>query len=64
MRIEGVAYKINWRGFKRGTSFFVPCLNHTVAVDAIQRITRRHKFEVVTKVVIEESIRGVRVWRL
>lgn len=64
MRIEGVAYKINWRGFKRGTSFFVPCLNYPTAVETIQRITRRHKFEVVTKVVIEENIRGVRVWRL
>lgn len=64
MRIAGVAYEINWRAFKKGHSFFVPCLDCAEAKIEIQRITDRLGFDIVMKAVIENSVRGVRTWRV
>lgn len=64
MRIERVTYEINWRKFRRGASFFVPCLDTEAAIKEIKRITKRLKYDVLMKVVIEDNVRGVRTWRL
>ena len=64
MKIETVTYGINWKNFKRGHSFFVPCINPRMAKAEINRVTRRLGFNTVTKVVIEEGIQGLRVWRV
>lgn len=64
MRIEGITYQINWKGFKRGTSFFIPCLNAEAALKEIRRNTKRLKYNVVSKVVIEDNVRGIRTWKL
>ena len=64
MRIEGITYQINWRAFKRGTSFFIPCLNPEAALKEIRRNTKRLKYNVVSKVVIEDNVRGIRTWKL
>jgi hypothetical protein len=64
MRVEKVSYQIDWRKFKRGTSFFIPCLNPKESKQEILRTTNRLKIPVLTKVVIEEGIRGLRVWRV
>ena len=63
MIIETVSYKINWRNFKKGYSFFVPCIDVAKAREEISRVTKRLKMEVVTKVVVEEGVKGLRVWR-
>ena len=64
MLVENVSYQINWKAFKRGTSIFVPCLNSSSAVEEIMSTMRRVKVKVVTKVVIQDGVRGVRIWRL
>jgi hypothetical protein len=64
MLIEGVTYEINWRGFKKGTSVFFPCLDPDRAKAQLMVVTERLKVKVLTKVVIEENIRGLRVWRM
>jgi len=64
MRVEKVSYNINWRAFKRGTSFFIPCLDCRKAKKTILTTITRLKYKVVTKVVIEEGVRGLRVWRI
>lgn len=64
MRVEKVSYDVNWRNFKRGTSFFIPCLDPKSARDEIKTVTNRLKYKVLMKVVIEEGVRGLRVWRL
>jgi hypothetical protein len=64
MLVEKVSYNINWKAFKKGTSFFIPCLDCPKAKKEILGTTKRLKMEVLTKVVIEEGIRGLRVWRL
>jgi hypothetical protein len=64
MQVEKVSYQIDWRKFKRGTSFFIPCLNPKEAKQEIFRTTNRLKIPILTKVVIDEGIRGLRVWRV
>jgi len=63
MKIETVTYRINWAKFRLGYSFFVPCINHSEARKAVRAVCRRLKIEIVTKVTIEEGIKGLRVWR-
>lgn len=64
MKIEGVAYQVNWKQFKKGNSFFIPCLNCYTAIATVHKVTKRLKYTIVTKCVIELGIRGVRVWRV
>ncbi len=64
MRVEKVSYHINWKAFKRGTSFFIPCLRTKEAKKEIREVTRRLQYQTVIKVVIEEAVKGVRVWRI
>lgn len=64
MKIENVAYQINWSSFKKGYSFFIPCLDVKVSRKDIEKETKRLKYRVVTKAVIEDGVRGIRVWRV
>lgn len=64
MLVEKVSYQLNWKKFKKGTSFFIPCLDPRKAKKEILCTTDRLKIDVLTKVVIEEGIRGLRVWRI
>ena len=63
MVIETVSYKINWRKFKKGYSFFVPCIDVVAAREELDRVCRRLKMETVNKVVVQEGVKGLRVWR-
>jgi hypothetical protein len=64
MVVDGVPYEVNWRKFSVGASFFVPCIHADLAKEQVRARTKRLGFKVVTKVVIEEGIRGLRVWRI
>jgi len=64
MKIETVAFQINWKKFRRGYSFFVPCIDHETARQTLAVVTKRLKIKIVSKVVIEEGVKGLRVWRI
>jgi len=64
MKIETVSYQIDWSKFRRGRSLFFPCIDAVAARSAVARVTKRLKIDVVTKVVIEEGVKGLRVWRV
>ena len=64
MRIEGVFYSIDWKNFTIGSSFFIPCIRDKEARELIERKMKRLGFRVVIKLVIEDGIRGLRVWRV
>jgi hypothetical protein len=64
MLIENRSYNINWKAFKVGTSFFVPCLDGGKTKKVIQSVTKRLKVNVLMQIVIESGVRGVRVWRI
>lgn len=64
MQVEKVSYQINWKKFKRGYSFFIPCLDPKSARKEIKEVTDRLKYKILTKVVIEGGVKGLRIWRL
>ena len=64
MKIETIDYNINWARFRKGYSFFVPCIDHTAARKDLAIVAKRLKMEIVTKVVIVEGVKGLRVWRV
>jgi hypothetical protein len=64
MQIEGVTYLVNWRRFRRGTSLFFPCLDTKRAKPQLLAVTNRLKLKVLVKPVLEDGIRGLRVWRV
>lgn len=63
MQVEKVNYEVNWKAFKRGTSIFIPCLDPPRAKQEVSRVLRRLRIKAIMKVVIEENIRGLRIWR-
>jgi len=64
MRVEKVSYRVNWSAFKPGASIFVPCLDHKNALQEITKVLKRLKLKFVTRVVIEDGVKGVRIWRV
>jgi hypothetical protein len=64
MQIDGVDYAIDWENFTVGSSFFVPCLRDEEGRQRIERKMNRLGYKVLIKIVIEDEIRGLRVWRI
>jgi hypothetical protein len=64
MKIETVSFQIDWKKFRKGYSFFVPCIDHEAARQTLAVVTKRLKIKTISKVVVEEGIKGLRVWRV
>lgn len=64
MKIETVSYQIDWSKFRKGYSFFVPCNDHKAAREALHTVSKRLQMDILTKVVIVDGIKGLRVWRV
>ena len=64
MVLEKVEYDITWQDFKKGYSFFIPCLDRSKAKDKMLKVAKRAKVKIVTKAVIEDELMGLRVWRV
>jgi hypothetical protein len=63
MKIDGIIYTINWQEFTVGSSFFIPCLGVTAGKKLVEDKMKRLGFAVIVKIVIEDDIKGLRVWR-
>ena len=64
MQVEGVTYMVEWRKLQKGMSLFFPCLDHDRAKAQVMVVTNRLGINIVTKSVIEDGIRGLRLWRV
>ena len=64
MRVHGISFNVNWEEFGVGYSFFIPCLDPEHALEEVKKTTNRLGFGIQTRVVIEENIKGLRVWRV
>jgi len=64
MKIETVSYQINWKRFRKGTSFFVPCIDVEAARETLRVVTKRLKIKTISQCVVQEGIKGLRVWRV
>ena len=63
MKIDGVTYELNWREFRIGSSFFIPCVGTVAAKQLIETKMRRLEYAVIVKIVVENEVKGLRVWR-
>jgi len=63
MKIETVSYQLDWSKFRVGQSVFVPCIDHVTARRTLAAVTKRLKISTITKVVIVDGIKGLRIWR-
>jgi hypothetical protein len=64
MLTNGTDYQIDWPSFEPGTSIFLPAVDTKAALAAVDKESKRLEFEYVHKIVIEDGIQGIRVWRL
>jgi hypothetical protein len=61
---NGTDYQIDWPNFKPGSSIFIPAVDTESAIKAIKKEAQRLEFQFIHKIVVEDDIKGVRVWRL
>jgi hypothetical protein len=64
MLIHGLSFKVNWKNFVIGSSFFIPCLDTEEALAQVKRTTKRLGYKIKTQVVVEKGINGLRIWRI
>jgi hypothetical protein len=64
MLIHRLNFTVNWKNFVIGASFFIPCLDTDDALKQVKRTTNRLRYKIVSRVVIEKGIHGLRVWRI
>lgn len=64
MFTNGVDYQIDWPQFVPGSSIFIPAIDTESAIKAIEKESERLEFQCVHKVVVEDGVKGIRVWRL
>jgi len=64
IKIHGIPFKINWGKFLPYSSFFIPCLDTKNATATVRKVCVKKKYKVRIKTVVENKIRGIRVWRL
>ena len=64
MQLQTKTLEIEWTKFKPYSSFFIPCLNVKEMRRQVKKECKRMRFNVLIKVVTENRIRGIRVWRL
>ncbi len=64
MKIETVTYNIDWSKFRPGYSFFVPCIDHKAALAEVRLVAKRLNIDFVSKVIIDDGVKGLRIWRV
>lgn len=63
MRVEKVDYRVDWLKFKPGQSIFIPCVNCAAVRKQIRELLTRRKIYIFAKIVVEDSVQGLRIWR-
>ena len=63
MLVEKVEYRVDWLKFKPGQSIFIPCLNCRAVRKQVKDLLTRRKIHVFAKIVVEDSVQGLRIWR-
>ena len=64
MKVHGISFEIDWSKFKPGRTFFIPCLDLDAAKKEIEAVTKRLHYSVEMKGVVENGVKGLRVWRI
>ena len=64
MLIHGLDFRVNWKNFVVGSSFFIPCLDTDMALAQINRTVKRLGFTIKSQIVVEKGLTGLRIWRI
>ena len=64
MKVHGLSFEIDWSKFKPGRTFFIPCLDLETAKEEVGAVVKRLKYSVEMRGVIENGVKGLRVWRI
>jgi len=64
MKVHGISFEIDWAKFKPGRTFFIPCLDLEEAKREVKLVAKRLRYSVEMKGVVENGVKGLRVWRL
>jgi hypothetical protein len=64
MLIHRLNFRVNWKNFVVGASFFIPCLDTDDALKQVKKTTNRLRYKITSRVVIEKGIYGLRIWRI
>ena len=64
LELEQLEYDIDEAKFGPGRSFFLPCLAPAKARIQVARYMKRRATHVYIKIVIEDGVQGLRVWRM
>ena len=64
MKVHGISFEIDWSRFKPGRTFFIPCLDLETAKQQVAVVTKRLRYSVEMKGVVEKGVKGLRVWRI
>ena len=61
---DRVRIVVNWDNMKPNTSVFIPCINTEKAIEQLNKIIKKKKWEAKIHVRIEDAKLGVRIWRV
>lgn len=64
MKVHGINFEIDWSKFKPGRSFFIPCLDLETTKKQVKAVAKRLQYSVEMRGVIEDGVKGLRVWRI
>tara|TARA_R110000787_G_scaffold60667_1_gene137533 strand:- start:621 stop:848 length:228 start_codon:yes stop_codon:yes gene_type:complete len=60
---DGVRIIVTWDELVVGASVFIPCINTEEAMKQAAKIVVEKDFKTEARVVIEDEILGIRIWR-
>ena len=60
---DGVRIIVGWDSFVAGASVFIPCINTEEAMRQAAKILVGRDYKTEARVVVEDEILGVRIWR-
>ena len=61
---DGVRVIVEWDELVAGASVFIPCINTEEAMRQAAKITVKKDYKTEARVVIENDILGIRIWRM
>jgi hypothetical protein len=64
MLVQGLSFEVDWARFKPGRTFFIPCLDIEGAKKEIEPVCKRLRYKIEMRGVIENGVKGLRVWRV
>ena len=60
---DGVRIVVKWEDMVAGASVFIPCINTEEAMRQAAKILVEKDYKTEARVVIENEILGIRIWR-